>query len=129
MNFPTDTVLIVLSSGVASLIAFVVATRAASTSRRLETAQVTYNRAQVDAEAYDRAKSLYESAITLSRTEVADLREEIGRLKAELREVSLQLRDIQRDRIQRGLPAFESVKQQPPSHHPPPHGSESHSHD
>jgi len=47
---------------------------------------------QIDAEAYTRAKDLYESAIAALRQQVDDLRGEVAALRGQLDRVTAQLR-------------------------------------
>ena len=50
------------------------------------------SRVQIDAEAYTRAKDLYESAIAVLRQQVDDLRSEVAALRGQLDRVTAQLR-------------------------------------
>ena len=50
------------------------------------------SRVQIDAEAYTRAKDLYESAIAALRQQVDDLRGEVAALRGQLDRVTAQLR-------------------------------------
>ena len=50
------------------------------------------SRVQIDAEAYTRAKDLYESAIAALRQQVDDLRSEVAALRGQLDRVTAQLR-------------------------------------
>ena len=78
LNSAVATALVIgIPSLVVAIATYWLATRAHS-----ESANAT--RVQIDAEAYSRARELYESAITSLREQVADLRAEVARLRDEL---------------------------------------------
>jgi septal ring factor EnvC (AmiA/AmiB activator) len=67
-----------IPSVIVAFASYVFATRAHSEAMQA-------SRGKVDAEAYEQARTIYESSLEEMRRQIADLRIEVGELKAELR--------------------------------------------
>jgi cell division protein FtsB len=76
-----------VSTLIVGIPSFLIALAAYLLSARTRRQAIAGAKDKVDAEAYLRAKEVYESAIAALRAEITDLHADIARLKAELAEV------------------------------------------
>jgi predicted RNase H-like nuclease (RuvC/YqgF family) len=87
-----STLITALAIGIPSLIV-AIGTYWLSTRARGESMDAYKHK--VDAEAYTRAKDLYESAITALRKQAQDLRDELAEVRLEVEDMRRKLREIQ----------------------------------